>query len=82
MLTDFPQDAMCFCSGQIHVQFGVLDGQAASGSASTVDQHPFVALALARERQAKLLVKCQADSDDAHASSGSLLERKVVRDLV
>lgn len=73
---------MCYCIGQIHLQFGVLDGQAASGGASTIDQDPFVALALTRERQAELLVKCQADGDDANASSGSLFERKVVRDLV
>jgi hypothetical protein len=64
------------------LQFGVLNGQATSSRAATVDENPLIALTLTREGQAKLLVKRQAHSDDANASGSSLLEGKTVRDLV
>jgi hypothetical protein len=66
----------------VHLQLGVLNGQATSGRAATVNEDPLIALALTREGQAELLIERQAHSDDANASGGSLLEGKTVRHLV
>ena len=65
-----------------NLQLGVLDSQATSSSATTVDKNPLVALTLTRERQTELLVERQAHGDKTNTSGGSLLRRKVVRDLV
>jgi len=72
---------ICFCA-RVHLQLGVLNSQATSSSATTVNKDPLVALALARERQGELLVEGHAHGDDANAGSGSLLRGKVVRNLV
>jgi hypothetical protein len=69
------------CPG-LHIQFGVLNSQATSSSATTIDKNPLVALALTGERQTELLVERHAHSDKANTSSGSLLRRKTVGDLV
>lgn len=73
---------MIYFYTRAHLQFGVLNSQATSSSATTVDKNPLVALALTRERQGELLVERHAHSDDTNASSGSLLRGKVVRNLV
>jgi hypothetical protein len=65
-----------------NLQLGVLNSQATSRRASTVDKNPLIALALTREWQAEFLVERQAHSDDANASRCSLLEGKTIRDLV
>lgn len=65
-----------------HLQLSVLDSQATSSSATTVDENPLVTLALTRERQSELLVERHAHSDDSNVGSGSLLRRKAVRNLV
>lgn len=67
---------------RVHSQFGVLNSQATSSSATTVDKDPLVALALTGERQSELLVERHAHGDDANAGSGSLLRGKVLRNLV
>ena len=72
---------ICFCTC-VHLQLGVLDGQATSSSAATVDKDPLVALALTGERQGELLVERHAHGDNANAGSGSLLGGKVLRNLV
>lgn len=73
--------AICF-RDDVYSQFGVLNSQATSSSATTVDKDPLVALALTGERQGELLVERHAHGDDTNASSGSLLRGKVVRNLV
>jgi hypothetical protein len=67
---------------RVDLQLSVLNSQATSSSATTVDKDPLVALALTRERQGELLVERHAHGDEANASGGSLLEGEVVRDLV
>ena len=73
--------AIYFCT-RVHLQLGVLDSQATSSSATTVDKDPLVALALTGERQGELLVERHAHGDNANAGSGSLLGGKVLRNLV
>jgi hypothetical protein len=69
------------CTG-LHIQFGVLNSQATSSSATTINKDPLVALALAGERQTKFLVECHAHGNEANASGGSLLRGEAVRNLV
>ena len=76
----FPRQ-ICVCT-RVHLQLGVLNSQATSSSAATVDKNPLVALALTGERQGELLVERHAHGDNANAGSGSLLGGKVVRNLV
>jgi hypothetical protein len=72
---------MCKCTRD-HLQLSVLNSQATSSSATTVDKNPLVALALTGERQGELLVERHAHGDNANVSSGSLLRGKAVRNLV
>ena len=67
---------------RVDLQLSVLNSQATSSSAATVDKDPLVALALTGERQGELLVERHAHGDNANAGSGSLLGGKVLRNLV
>lgn len=76
----FPRQ-ICLCT-RFHLQLGVLNSQATSSSATTVDKDPLVALSLTGERQGEFLVERHAHGDNANARSGSLLRGKVLRNLV